>query len=239
MYMTESTSEDQTKIESEESQTEAVSSENAEVNQVQSEGSQDGYGYFPEYARPIQEELVYEWQAPTRPYKKHSEAFYRNIIVLVALISIILFFSNQIMLMIVVWAIAGLRLMMTWVPPQIENYQITTFGLRIGQELYYWEEMSLFWFTDVYKQNQVNFEIARFPNRISLPLGESDVELLREILVEVLVEGKPQPTYYEQVAEWLSTTIPLDIDETAGQKPTNNKKDTDNTKKQTKDSKKD
>lgn len=216
--MTELTSEERAKIESDNTQAESVSSENGGVNQVQPEESQDDYGYFPEYARPIQEELVYEWQAPTRPYKKHSEAFYRNIIVLVALISIILFFSNQIMLMIVVWAIAGLRLLMTWVPPQVENYQITTFGLRIGQELYYWEEMSLFWFTDVYKQNQVNFEIARFPNRISLPLGESDVELMRAILVEVLVEGKPQPTYYEQVADWLSTTIPLDIDETTKQK---------------------
>lgn len=169
-------------------------------------------GYFPEYARPIQEELVYEWQAPTRPYKKHSQVFYRNVIVLVALISFILFFSNQIMLMIVVWAIAGLRLLMTWVPPQIENYQITTFGLRIGQELYYWEEIGLFWFTDTYKQNQVNFEIGRFPNRLTLPLGETSLELLREILIEVLVEGKPQPTTYEQAAEWLTNTIPLDID---------------------------
>lgn len=177
---------------------------------------QDEYydNYYPPYMPPppIQEELIYEWEAPSRPFKPHKRQYYTTVGTIVLLISLILFFAGQFLPIAVVIAVAFLTYVMTSIPPGNVTNTTTTFGIRIGDQLYFWEELGRFWFKKKYDEEVLYIEAFRFPNRLTLLLGKADKALIRDILSLALLEGEPAPTYYERAADWLQKKIPLDLD---------------------------
>lgn len=180
------------------------------------EGYDDYYnpytGLFPGIPRPIAEEVLYEWQAPNRPHKHRSRQFFTNIGMISILLSLILFFAGQIVAVLVVVSLVFLVYVFSIIPPQTVTNRITTYGIRIEDELYYWDELGWFWFKNKYDNEVVNIEVARFPNRIILLVGQADKDLIKAIISEVLLENEPQPTYYERASSWLQEKIPLDIE---------------------------
>lgn len=167
---------------------------------------------LPTYLKPPAEEVVYVWQAPSRPFKQRKRRYFTTVITIALLISLILFFAGQFLPIAVVVAVAFLSYVMATIPPHVVTHQLTTFGIRLEDELYYWEEMGWFWFTSKYGQRMLNIEIGRFPNRLVLMLGDTSEDDLRYMLEAVLVEQTPPPTYYERAAAWISEKIPLDVE---------------------------
>lgn len=165
---------------------------------------------FPGQFTPIPEEIIVEWDAPSRPFKKRDQQYYRTIIAIVVLISLILFFAGQFLPIAVVISIGFLAYVMNTIPPQDVHNKITTWGIHIDEQLYYWEEMGRFWFETKLGQPVMYIEISRFPNRITLLLTEIKEDDLRELLSEVLIHQKPEPTYFDRAAEWLEKHITLD-----------------------------
>lgn len=166
---------------------------------------------FPGMPRPIAEELLYEWQAPSRPYKQRDKQFFTTTGMIAVLMSLILFFAGQLIAIAVVIALVFLIYVFATIPPQTVTNKITTYGLRVEKELYYWDELGWFWFKKKYDDELVNIEVSRFPNRLTLLIGKADKELIRLIFAEVLLENEPPPTYYEQASAWLQEKIPLDV----------------------------
>ncbi|MCA9368984.1 hypothetical protein KC721_01690 [Candidatus Woesebacteria bacterium] len=174
--------------------------------------SQQNQDFFPGFARPMPEELVYEWVAPSRPFKKRSKRHYTTVVTIALLIALIFFFIRQFMPVAVIGALVFLYYVMTHVQPEDVHTQITTYGIRYENQLYYWEEMGRFWFDEQHGQTMLKIEVSRFPDRLTLLLKDADQTLLIEILSQVLLFEKPPLTTYEKVAGWLSEKIPLDID---------------------------
>lgn len=172
----------------------------------------DYSGYFPDILKPMPEQLLYEWQAQSRPFKKHNRNYYTTIAVIVLLISLILIFSGQFLPMAVVCAVAFLAYVINSVPPQDIVYQITTYGIRMGDKLYYWELMRRFWYGSKYDQELLYIDIVEFPDRITLVLGKAEKDIISAVLSEVLLLEKPPLTVYERVAQWLQEKFPLDLD---------------------------
>lgn len=172
----------------------------------------DYSGYFPDVLKPMPEQLLYEWKAQSRPFKKHNRNYYTTIAVIVLLISLILIFSGQFLPMAVVCAVAFMAYVINSVPPQDIVYQITTYGIRIGDRLYYWEMMRRFWYGSKYDQELLYVEISEFPDRLTLVLGEAEKDIISAVLSEVLLLEKPPLTLYERMAVWLQEKFPLDLD---------------------------
>lgn len=162
--------------------------------------------------KPLPEEKILVWKAPSRPFKKHNKKYFSTITVIALLISLILGFAGQLIAVTVVIAITFLVYALSVTPPQEIENQITTYGIRLENNLYYWQELGRFWFTDKYGQEILNIETIRFPGRITLLLADQDKELITQILSEVLLHQKPDPTPYEKVSAWLQEKVPLDID---------------------------
>lgn len=160
--------------------------------------------------KPVTEETVLTWSAPNRPFKKRNKQFYTTVAIIVFLVSLILFFAGQFLPIAVVISVAFLAYVLSSVPPQEANYRITTFGIRVENNLYYWEELGRFWFDERYQQKMAHIEVARFPGRITLMLGEVQEEDLDELLSEVLPKEKPADTFFDSSAKWLQEKIPLD-----------------------------
>lgn len=167
---------------------------------------------FPGVDKPIPEEIVVEWQSLSRPFKKRSRQFYSTGLIIVILVSLILFFAQQFLPIAVVIAVAFLAYVLSVVPPGMVRHSLTTYGVRIEDQLYFWEELGRFWFTDKYSQRILHIEVGRFPWRLTILLGDISEADMTEILSEVLVKQKPVPTTMEKASDWLQAKIPLDSD---------------------------
>jgi hypothetical protein len=85
--------------------------------------------------RPQPEELVLEWTAPNRPFQKRDKKYFVTIGIILFLISLILFFAGQFILIAVGIAAAFLYYVMSAVPPEQVLNQVTTFGVRTDNQL--------------------------------------------------------------------------------------------------------
>lgn len=165
---------------------------------------------FPGQFVPVPEEDILVWEAPSRPYKKRDRQYYTTIATIVFLLSLILFFAGQFLPIAVVIAVGFLAYVLSAVPPINVTNKITTWGIRIDKEIYYWEELGRFWFTDKFKQKLLNVETARFPGRITLLLSDKTESAITDILSQVLIKQKPEPTSFDKAADWLQKKIPID-----------------------------
>lgn len=168
--------------------------------------------YFPDIEKPIQEELVFQWQAPSRPFKKRKRQYFTTIATIVLLLCLILFFAGQILPVAVVIAVAFLSYIMATIPPQAVTNSITTFGIHNENDMYFWDEIGRFWFDKKHNDAILHLEVDRFPFRLTLLLGDEKQDVLKEILSEVLINEKPPLTETEKLAAWLQKKVPLDID---------------------------
>lgn len=164
------------------------------------------------YLPPQPEEVVFEWQAPSRPFKKRKKQYYTTIITIALLLCLILFFAGQVLTVAVVIAVAFLAYVMATIPPQTVTNAITSYGLRNEEALYYWDELGRYWFEKKFNDDVLYVEVARFPFRLTLVLGSAKREEIEEWLSQVLLQEKPPLTVIERWAEWLQKKIPLDID---------------------------
>ena len=170
------------------------------------------YPVMPPDTRPQPEQLILEWQAPSRPFKKRNRQYYLTIAMIVVLISLILFFAGQFLPIAVVIAVAFLAYVLSAVPPEMITNQITTYGIRSEQAIFYWDELGRFWYSDKFGQRLLHLELARFPNQVTLLLGQQNEADITEILSEILLQEKPLPTSFDKAANWLQDKIPLDFD---------------------------
>jgi len=168
---------------------------------------------FPGMVRPLSEELVYEWQAGSRPYTKHTRQYYLTMGTIVLLLCLILFFAGQILPILVVLSVAFLAYAFSAVPPQQMMYRITTYGIRLEEKLYPWEVMGRFWFEKKKKQKLLFIETAQFPNRLTMVLADpTQEEELDNVLSDVLLHQQPPLTWSEKAAKWLQKKFPLELE---------------------------
>ncbi|MDQ3008929.1 MAG: hypothetical protein M3Q81_05055 [bacterium] len=164
----------------------------------------------PIFNKPVTEELVVEWMAPSRPFKKRKQQYFSTIFIIALLLSLILFFAGQFIFIAVVVAFVFLSYVLAVIPPGMITYSFTTYGVRIEEQLYYWDELGRFWFTTKHGQKILHIEVGRFPWRLSILLGETPEEPLAEMLSEVLINQQPPLTLYEKAAKWVEDKIPLE-----------------------------
>lgn len=161
-------------------------------------------------SRPQKEEILLEWDAPSRPHKKRHRQYYTTIAVILILIGLILFFAGQFLPIAVLAAIGFLVYVLEMVPPTIVHHSLTTYGFNVEGTLYYWDEIGRFWFTERHGQPLLHLEIGRFPNRLTLLIGDLPQDLMTQLLAEILVNEQPPLTPLEKAGAWLERMLPLE-----------------------------
>ena len=154
--------------------------------------------------------MIFEWKAPSRPFKKRNRQFFTVIAIIAVLISMILFFAGQYLPIAVVISVVFLAYVLYTFPPEIITNQLTTYGVKTEGKLYYWEELGRFWFESRLDQEIVNIEVGRFPWRLSLLTGEASKSDLEMLFSEVLLHERPPDTFVDKTANWLQEKIPIE-----------------------------
>lgn len=160
--------------------------------------------------KPVPETTVFEWTAPSRPFKKHNRQFFVTVTTIALLVSLILFFSGQFLPIAVLVSVLFLVYVLQVIPPHDIRHRVTTYGIHVEGNLYYWEELGRFWFETKGEQLLLLIETIRFPGRITLVFPAEHRQIMAEILSEVLLQQKPDLTFFEKVSQWIQERVPLE-----------------------------
>ena len=151
------------------------------------------------------------WQAPARLYKTRDKEFYSTLGAIAFLIAVILLFIKEWFAIVLVISVAFLAYVFATIKPEKIEYQLTNRGVTVAGNTYLFGELGRFWFEEKMKQKILLIErpIA-FPYRLTIPLGQTDPQKIKEILAKYLPFEQPERTWLENAGEWLSKKVPLE-----------------------------
>ncbi len=159
----------------------------------------------------LEEKNILTWRSVERAYKLRGKEFFSTIIVLSLLVSIIMFFIEGLMPVLVIWAI----IFVLWatnktVPTEIE-YRLTNYGIRVYDKIFPYTDMRQAWIEDKFKIRQLRIVLSRFPNHLAIVIQpENEKTILDELSKNNINLYKPQPTRIDNMVKWLSEKIPLE-----------------------------
>lgn len=159
---------------------------------------------------PEEEKVLMVWEAVERPFEKKGKEFFSTVVVLALLISIILYFIEGVMPVLVVWAIV----FMVWAvyrtePGRVKN-AVTNKGLMSGESFYAWEMMESFWFERKGGQSLLRVLLNRFPGQIILVCGKEEEEGVEALMKKYVRKHKPEDGWSDRVVKWMKRKMPLE-----------------------------
>jgi hypothetical protein len=161
-------------------------------------------------APPEKEEILYTWQAPLRPFKKRDKEFFTTVIAIAVLMSLILFFIEGLLPVVVIFAIVFLVYVLSTVPPEEIEHKITNKGVFFAGNRYEWDDLKRFWFAHRFGTELLVIDALRAPWRIEMVIGEGDKKKIQDTLEKHLLFEEASPSFLDKAAVWLSRRVNLE-----------------------------
>lgn len=157
-----------------------------------------------------EEKILLEWSAFERPQKKWSKEFYSSVIVMAILASIILYFIEGLMPVLVIWAMVFMLWAMSRTEPRIEKYALTSWGLRTVERTYRYETMSVFWFETKWGGRLLRINLIGAPWHIVIVIDPEKEAQIKKALIERIIYQVPPVTWMDKVVKWFGDKVPLE-----------------------------
>jgi len=168
---------------------------------------------MPVVQQPEPERNLLVWNAAERLYKKRDREYYTTVGVIVLLLSVILLFAKEFLLVGVILSLGFVSYVLASVPPGKIKHRVTNKGIRTGKKLYRWNALGRFWFETKWKQTVLNIEsLFGFPGKLVMVMDEKDKKHINETLSKYLVKEKPLPTLLDKAAKWIQEKVPLETE---------------------------
>lgn len=154
------------------------------------------------------------WEAPSRPFRKKDRSYYTTIAILVILLVLISFLAREFLLVGVILALAFVAYVLAFVPPHHVKYRISTQGVTIGEDFYFWHFLDAFWFKEKDGSKVLHIQTRlRFPAQLMLVLdpAKPEEEKVKKLVARFLpfVEV-PYKSWMEKWSEGLAKHFPLE-----------------------------
>lgn len=157
-----------------------------------------------------EEKVLFTWKSVERPHKKWNKEFYSTVIVLAVLVSIIFFFIEGVMPVLVIWAVVFMAWAMSKTEPNVREHKITDKGIRTGETLYRWEIMSIYWFEKKWDKKLLRVLLNKFPGQLVLVYDHKQEKKIREVMSKFLAFEKPEATWTDRAVKWFGEKVPLE-----------------------------
>lgn len=165
----------------------------------------------PEVVDLNEEKVLFEWTAPERPYQERNKDFWITAVAILVLVSVILIFINEFLLVMALAAVLFLYYALATVPPREVSYKITNRGIYFGEVHYPWNFLERFWFKKSLSTATVNFgTMIKFPRVVMMVINEKDQEKIKEIAVKRIPLLESSPTFVDKVTKWFADRLPLE-----------------------------
>lgn len=152
------------------------------------------------------------WEAPSRPFRKKDRSYYTTIAILAILLVLIAFLAREFLLIGVILSFAFVAYVLAFVPPHQISYKISTQGITIGEDFYFWHFLDAFWFKEKDGNKVLHIQTQlRFPAQLMLVLGDQKEDDVKKIVARFLpfVEV-PYKSWMEKWSESLQKHFPLE-----------------------------
>jgi hypothetical protein len=162
-------------------------------------------------------QVIYSWKAPLRPYKKRSKLILRFYVALSLLLSLIIFFFGDKILLLPIWSILFLFYTLTITPPpEVEN-KITTFGIESAGVIASWENLSHFYFG-----RRFGFDTLTIVSQppffyhfyLVIPNNEVKEKVFSILTQHLIYQEKPKKTLTDKIADFFLSLLPEEEEET-------------------------
>lgn len=155
---------------------------------------------------------LYVWKAPTRPFQRRGREFWKTVLTIAFFIGFILFMFKEWLLIAVIASLLFVYYVLSTVEPEKIEHKITNRGIIYAGEMYYWDIISQFWFSEKYAQRLINFELCGegFVHRLILMVGEGDEKTIKSILVKYVLEQEIPPSFMDKASDWMLKKVPLE-----------------------------
>jgi len=151
------------------------------------------------------------WKSPLRIFKKRDQKHFTNLILAVFLISLVLIFFKEFLLVGVILALVFVAYVNSSVEPPEFEHKITTQGLASGGHTYAWGELSNFWLVQKDGRTILNIDTkVRFPGRLFIVLNDEGADEIRQALSKYLpFREEPKITWLDRLTDWFSQKLQL------------------------------
>jgi len=162
-------------------------------------------------------QVIYSWKAPLRPYKKRSKLILRFYVALSLLLSLIIFFFGDKILLLPIWSILFLFYTLTITPPpEVEN-KITAFGIESAGVIASWENLSHFYFG-----RRFGFDTLTIVSQppffyhfyLVIPNNEVKEKVFSILTQHLIYQEKPKKTLTDKIADFFLSLLPEEEEET-------------------------
>lgn len=158
-----------------------------------------------------QDQTLYSWRAPLRPYKKRSVVLLRFFLALALLISAVVFFFGDMVTILPVWALLFLFYIFAVTPPPIIENRITTFGVESSGVTLRWDALSHYYYME-----RLGFTILvlithgpYFGHSYLVVTSEQMRKELDAILSKhLMVVSTPPPSFTDKLIKLFSNLVP-------------------------------
>lgn len=161
--------------------------------------------------RPEKEETYLTWSSPSRIFKKRDKEYFTNIAAIVFLLSIILVFAREFVLIAAVLSIVFLIYVLSTVPPEEVKHRISNLGLESAGHFYRWEELFDFWFEERWGQTMLVIRPLAGSQLIVLLDSSVNQDKVRKLIEKYITfREKPEKGWVDNAASWLTEKVPLE-----------------------------
>jgi hypothetical protein len=165
----------------------------------------------PVVAQPEPEKILYSWTAPSRLFKQRNREFYSTVLALVILLSVILLFAKEFLLIGVILSFGFFTYVLASIPPEEVKHSLTNRGMRTAKKLHRWNDCSHYWWEKKWNEWLLHVDlISGFPHRAILLVGEGNKAEIDEVIGRYVIKEKPDPTWLDKAAAWLQEKVPLE-----------------------------
>jgi len=156
------------------------------------------------------EEVYLSWTSPSRLFKHRDKDFFTNIAAIVFLLTVILVFAREYLLILALLSIAFLVYVLSTVPPEEVKHRITNLGIESVGHFYRWEELVEFWFEEQWGQTMLVLRPILGTRIIILLTGQDRAKVRELVAKNIPFREQPEKSWVDNAAHWLTEKIPLE-----------------------------
>lgn len=169
-----------------------------------------------DYHAPTNPQILYSWTAPARPYIKRSNRVMRFYIALALVISLIVFFFGDKILLLPIWTILFLFYVFTVTPPSQLTHKITQFGVESAGTTLRWAELDHYFFSKRFGYEiltLVTHGLYPYYAYLVLPDEETKKNAMALLSEHIIYQEDPKKTTTDKLVDWFSRLVPNEEDE--------------------------
>lgn len=157
--------------------------------------------------REPERELVV-WTAPARPFKTRDRQFYVTVFAIAGIVSLILFFAEGFMPVLLIVSLVFLYYVLSTVEPEKIEYKVTSKGIKIATNLTEWPNLHRYWFTKRFDSELMIVETSLIPGRLELVIDKDVKEKLKKEISAYIPYEEVPAGGLDKFTEWFAKKLP-------------------------------